>query len=45
MAGEAGWRNKLYFGDNLVVLSEHVADEKAGAGSAAPDSARGGAYA
>ncbi len=22
-----GWKNKLYFGDNLVILREHVADE------------------
>ena len=27
MAGEPGWRNKLYFGDNLVILREHVQDE------------------
>ena len=22
-----GWKNKLYFGDNLVILREHVQDE------------------
>jgi len=27
MAGEAGWKNKLYFGDNLVILREHVQEE------------------
>ena len=27
MAEEAGWKNKLYFGDNLVILREHVPDE------------------
>ncbi len=27
MAGETGWRNRLYFGDNLVILREHVRDE------------------
>ena len=45
MAGEPGWRNKLYFGDNLVILREHVEDESMGAGSADTGSARGGAYA
>ena len=24
---DAAWKNKLYFGDNLVILREHVADE------------------
>ena len=27
MREDAGWTNKLYFGDNLVILREHVADE------------------
>lgn len=24
---EQGWKNKLYFGDNLDILREHVASE------------------
>ena len=27
MSAPEGWNNKLYFGDNLVILREHVADE------------------
>jgi len=27
MREAVAWRNKLYFGDNLVILREHVADE------------------
>jgi 16S rRNA G966 N2-methylase RsmD len=27
MTGEKGWKNKLYFGDNLVILREHIPDE------------------
>jgi hypothetical protein len=45
MAGEPGWRNKLYFGDNLVILREHVKDESVGASSTDTGSARGGVYA
>jgi|GEM_PF-5818899 hypothetical protein len=28
MAGETGWRNRLYSGDNLVILREHLGDER-----------------
>ncbi len=29
MSVTPAWKNQLYFGDNLVILREHVADESA----------------